>query len=214
MAFLEPIILYLVLFFPGLTSGYIPAEAIITFSAFRELARLFTYVIPALALIWYLILEKNSLPLSMRDIRIKKADGISFIIGLPLLILAGAFVSLLMNKINPDLALPAVQAPENITGWIILAVSCTGTGYLEESFFRFYLLQKLYEWIPSGWIRVLFSVLLFALCHAYEGPWGILNAAIAGLILSILFMRYRTIHGIVWSHACYNAFVYVMGIFV
>jgi membrane protease YdiL (CAAX protease family) len=62
-------------------------------------------------------------------------------------------------------------------------------------------------------IRVLFSTVLFSLCHIYEGPWGILNAVLAGIFLSVLFNRYRSIHGIAWAHAAYNMFVYTIGIF-
>ena len=206
-------LLYLVLFFPGISSQA-PVVTIISFSAFREFGRLFTYTIPALALIWYLILEKKSLDISVSDIKPKKTDLISFAIGFPLLILSGALVTLLMNKLDPNVKMPVIEAPGSVQGWIIMVISCTGTGYLEESFFRFYLLRKLNEWIRSRPLKIIFSVLLFSLCHSYEGPWGILNAALAGLSLSILYEKYRTIHGIAWSHACYNAIVYVMGIFV
>jgi len=54
---------------------------------------------------------------------------------------------------------------------------------------------------------------LFSLCHVYEGPWGILNAVLAGIILSLLFIRFRSLHGIAWAHGAYNIFVYTMGNF-
>ena len=94
-----------------------------------------------------------------------------------------------------------------------MAISCILTGYLEESFFRFYLLQKLEVCGALVLPRIFFATLLFAYCHAYEGLWGVLNAVLAGLLLSVLFERYRSLHGIAIAHAFYNAFVYAMGIF-
>jgi membrane protease YdiL (CAAX protease family) len=58
---------------------------------------------------------------------------------------------------------------------------------------------------------VLASTLLFAFCHVYEGPWGFLNAALSGVILAFLFLRFRSLHGIAIAHAMYNIFVYALG---
>jgi membrane protease YdiL (CAAX protease family) len=107
-----------------------------------------------------------------------------------------------------------VEPPGNVLGWIIMAFSCIGTGYLEESYFRYYLLTKLQTRLPSPAARMIISTVLFSFCHIYEGPWGILNAVLAGLFLSMLFIRYRSIHGIAWAHGAYNIFVYIMGFFM
>jgi membrane protease YdiL (CAAX protease family) len=94
-----------------------------------------------------------------------------------------------------------------------MILSCLGTGYLEESYFRYYLLIKLEIPVPNAAMRAALSTALFSLCHMYEGPWGILNAVIAGLFLSALFVRFRSLHGVALAHAFYNMFVYVMGNF-
>ena len=188
-------------------------DSFITFSAIREFIRIFTYSIPALALLWYLILEKKSLSLKFNSLKPKKSDAISFAWGFPGLVLIGIIISGLMALLSPLSSPPRIEAPNNAIGWIVMIFSCLGTGYLEESFFRFYLLQKLEDWIPLTWVRIAFSVLLFALCHSYEGPWGILNAALAGLFLSLIYEKHKTLHGIALSHAAYNAFVYFIGIF-
>ena len=212
-AFFEPLLLYLVLFFPGL-GGTNAVNELIPFSSIRELNRIISYTLPGLALLWYLILKKNSLSLSKETLKPKLEDAYSFFWAFPGLILIGLGISLLIAQISPFSAPPKVQAPENILGWMAMISSCIGTGYLEESFFRFYLLQKLGEWVSSKTPRIIFSVLLFAFCHVYEGPWGILNAALAGLLLSILFERYKSLHGIAMAHSFYNAFVYAMGSFI
>jgi membrane protease YdiL (CAAX protease family) len=215
-AFFEPLILYLVLFFPGFSIGLGGVDALsegAPFSWVRELSRTLSYILPALALIWYMILTKKSLRFSARKLKPKINDAFSFFWGFPGLIVIGVGISLIVTRVSP-FSVPGVQAPVNAAGWIVMVFSCIGTGYLEESFFRFYLLQKLKEWVPFTPVRLIFPVLLFALCHAYEGPWGMLNAVLAGLLLSIVFERYRALHGIAIAHAFYNVFVYIMMIFL
>jgi membrane protease YdiL (CAAX protease family) len=106
-----------------------------------------------------------------------------------------------------------------------MVVSCLGTGYLEESYFRYYLLSKLDDIIdeasykanaslPRVIMTVCFSTFLFSVCHIYEGPWGIVNSSLAGALLSALFIRFKSLHGIAWAHGAYNIFVYVMGNFI
>jgi membrane protease YdiL (CAAX protease family) len=104
-----------------------------------------------------------------------------------------------------------VEAPVSVFGWIVMVFSCLGTGYLEESYFRYYLLTKLEKQQPRALIRIIFSTILFSSCHIYEGPWGVINAMLAGFLLSWLFNRYRSLHGIAWAHGAYNIFVYFMG---
>ena len=204
-------LLYIILFFYGVFSVP-PTDPIVSFSAINEILRIFTHIIPGLALIWYLILEKKSLYVSVKELKPKKEDLVSFALGFPGLILIGAAVSLLANFVtasSPSLPGIIFEPPENITGWIIIIIACFGTGYLEESYFRFYLLQKFETSIPFTLPRILFPALLFAACHSYEGPWGIISAALSGIYLSVLFLKHKTLHGISWAHACYNIFVYV-----
>jgi membrane protease YdiL (CAAX protease family) len=172
------------------------------------LSRFFVYSVPALALIWYLILGKKSLNLDPGNLKPGKNDFFSFLWGFPGLIILGAAASFMAIRFSPS-PVPVVEAPMDIPGWLAVGLSCAGTGYLEESFFRFYLLQKLESVIPNKIYRMVFSTLLFALCHTYEGIWGVINAVLAGFLLSILFEKYRSLHGIAWAHALYNSHVYI-----
>ena len=226
---MEPIILYFVLFFPGIYASGISVETsptgTIPFSAIRELGRTLTYTIPSLALLWYIILGRVSadkMPEKLKWIlfpwlkKLQKRDLLPFTIGLPGLIAIGLAISQLVSVIvNFENTPPPllVEAPGSVWGWIVMAFSCVGTGYLEESYFRYYLLTRLETRVPNPALRISLSTVLFSICHIYEGPWGILNAVLAGLLLSMLFIRYRSVHGIAWAHGAYNIFVYVMGIF-
>jgi len=215
---MEPLILYFVLFFPSLYA--VPFQGtdsgIITFSLLHELGRTLTYTIPALALVWYMMSDRNGLS-ALREEKPTVQDALLFGIGFPSLVILGLGISFLVPLFHgyQDLTPPPkVQAPATIIGWIVLFFSCIGTGYLEESYFRFYLLKRLEYTLPRPVFRVILSTILFSVCHIYEGPWGIVNAVLAGILLSLLFIRFRSLHGIAWAHGAYNIFVYAMGNFI
>ena len=212
---MEALILYFVLFFPGISAlpfSWVNTDTI-PFSILRELSRTLTYTVPALALLWYLITDKKGLrALNTKKPRLK--DLLPFIIGLPGLILIGLGISFLITLLPVSSGLtppPKVEPPINITGYLVMFLACLGTGYLEESYFRYYLLTKFEGILPRPEFRIILSTVLFSLCHIYEGPWGILNSVLAGILLSVLFIRFKSIHGIAWAHGSYNIFVYIMG---
>ena len=213
---LEPIILFLVLFFPGVYSSGIAGlnTETIPFMVFRELSRTLTYTLPSLALLWYLIAGKTSAP--KLKVKLKKGDLISFAAGFPALILIGLGNTILVSLISHSerFATPLrIETPASAVGWVVLVFSCLCSGYLEECYFRYYLLTKLENSSTPQVINILFSAVLFSVCHIYEGPWGFLNALLAGIFLALLFTRYRSLHGIAWAHAAYNLFVYVLSNF-
>jgi len=213
---MEALILYFVLFFPGIQASPSPdwlAQGIetagtIPFSAIRELTRTVTYTLPAIALLLYIISDKKGLS-GLKPLAPGRQDIIPFVIGLPVLIVIGLFIAFLIPLFASVAQPPRIEGPYNFPGWAVMVLACLAIGYLEEIYFRYYLLTKLETINPAP--RVIFSTALFALCHLHQGPWGVANAAIAGLFLSLLFLRYRSLHGIALAHAGYNMFVYVMG---
>jgi len=236
--FIEPLILFMVLFFRFLP-GSAPLPEVIEFSAYAEILRIFAYNLPSLALIWYLLVKSRRLRRS--DVAFSpKNDFLSAALCLPALILIGLtvfFVSRL-GEVSPVQYMP----PQNVISWIILIISCFSTAYLEESYFRFYLLSKrtemglgVYQAVFISTVlfalchirfyllskrtemglgvyqAVFISTVLFALCHIYAGPWAFLNAALSGTVLAFAFLRFRSLHGISFAHALYNVFVYAVG---
>ena len=216
---MEPLILYFVLFFPAVYAQPFSTGAVtgvIPFSILGELGRTLTYTMPALALLWYIIPERKGFS-ALKQEKPRIQDLFSFIIGLPALIITGIGISLLVSLFSgySDMALPPlVEGPANVYGWIVMVFSCLCTGYLEESYFRYYLLTKLEYPVSSTTVKVLLTTVLFSLCHVYEGPWGIANAVIAAVILSLIFIRFRSLHGIALAHGAYNIFVYAMGNYI
>ncbi|MDR2535804.1 MAG: CPBP family intramembrane metalloprotease [Treponema sp.] len=215
--YIEALVIYGLLFFRGavFTEDY---PSVLAFSTSRELIRLFTYTIPGLALIWYFLCKRQT-----EEADIPKpgfADLRAFMVCLPGLILAGFGVSSLAflgeHIFGGSIGLPQsplVKAPESLSAWLVLGASCLGTGYLEESYFRLYLLRRLKQAGLTQGKSIFFATLLFSWCHLYEGPWGVLNAVLAGLGLSLVLVKQRTFHGIAWSHGGYNAFVYALALF-
>ena len=206
---MEPLILYFVLFFPGIYALPFssPETGPLSFSILKELGRTLTYTVPSLALLWYLISDKTGFS-AIYEVKPLKSDLFPFAIASFGLIIIGLFTSLLLSIFSGVYAPPVLEAPQNIPGWIVISLACLGTGYLEESYFRYYLLNKLEIPLPNTFLRIALSTFLFSLCHIYEGPWGILNAVLAGILLSVLFIRFRSLNGIAWAHGFYNLFVY------
>ena len=215
---MEALILYFVLFFPvihapppeWLAQG-IGAAGTIPFSGIALLGRTLTHTLPAMALVLYLISRNGPQPADIRRAAPTKPDMLPFAIGLPGLIIIGLFIAFLVSRFAGVTRPPLIEGPHTLAGWAVVLLACLGTGYLEEIYFRYYLLTRLEKTIPQTAVRVFFSTALFAVSHIHYGPWGLLNAAIAGLFLSALFLRYRSLHGIALAHAGYNMFVFFMG---
>jgi membrane protease YdiL (CAAX protease family) len=209
-ALIEPLLLYLTLFLPGTFSGAVPPE-LIRFSVNRELNRILIYNIPSFALIWYHLLMVKKL--GEWDVaRPRFRDLKAFLIGFPGLILTGFIISLISPLFTDLPGTPMVEAPGSVLGWFVMVLSCLSTGYLEETYFRFYLFMKFRASGLDDERGIFISVLFFSFCHMYEGPWGTLNAALAGFLLSFIFMKQRALHGIAFAHGLYNVFVYALGI--
>ena len=208
-AYVELLVLYVILFLSGSFPGLAAPEGPRAFSPAGELVRVFLYTLPSLALVWYLLLKHK--PLKAWGIGPPgRKDLLPGLLAFPSLALTGFSIALVAPYLSEAPKVSGIAAPAAITGWIILVVSCVSTGYLEESFFRLYIIAKREELGlgPSG--AALVSALLFSLCHVYEGPWGFLNAALAGTALAAVFLRYRSLHGIALAHGLYNVFAYIL----
>jgi membrane protease YdiL (CAAX protease family) len=206
--FIEPLILYAVLFL-RIPAGNAQTEETAGFLVTAEIARIFLYNIPSLAPVWYLLLKAKSLKEWGITFAWKK-DIIPAVLSLPALVLIGLTISRAAALFEEIPSGPRLLPPQTAISWGILVFSQLSTAYLEESFFRFYLLSKQKEMGIGPHRAILVSTLLFASCHIYEGPWGILNAVLSGIVLAFIFLRYRSLHGIALAHALYNILVYIL----
>jgi membrane protease YdiL (CAAX protease family) len=182
--------------------------SVTAFSSFRELNRILVYNLPALALIWYL-LRRGEAENTERIPRVSYRDLWSVLAALPALLLTALSVSLAASLFNTIPGGALQSPPARISAWILIILSCLSTGYLEESFFRYYLYKKLTLFGLDVPHFILISTALFSFCHIYEGPWGTMNACFAGLLLALIFVRFRALHGIALAHGLYNLLVYI-----
>jgi membrane protease YdiL (CAAX protease family) len=208
-SFVEPLILYAVLFFRTF-GGTASSADVVEFSAMAEIARIVLYNIPSLALVWYLMLKVQTF--RERDVSFPgRKDLIPAALALPALFLIGLTISMVSHYFGNIPSGPRFLPPQTAGSWVILAFSCITTAYLEESYFRFYLLSNSAEMGLGPHRAVLISTVMFSFCHIYEGPWGFLNAALSGIVLAFVFLRFRSLHGIAAAHALYNLLVYALG---
>ncbi|MDR3172882.1 MAG: CPBP family intramembrane metalloprotease [Treponema sp.] len=202
--FLEALLLYCILFLPGALRGESPPEPAV-FSISRELMRTIAYNLPALGLIWYLWRRNRIVPLPSLE------DLFAFLWAFPALILTSLSISMAAARFPGQDQGFRAGAPGSIAGLVVMFFSCLSTGYLEESYFRYYLGEKFKEAGLASWAFMLISTVLFALCHLYEGPWGMMNSMLAALILGLIYVRFRCLHGLALAHGLYNAVVYLAG---
>ena len=207
----EAIILYMLLFLlpsaAALTGvNRIGEGSVIEFSTMTELVRIFLYVIPSIALIFYLMHRSK---IDFTALKPHKKDLILGLITLPSLLVVGIIISYVSIYVSGSIQITYIT-PSTVIGWLVLCISCLFSAYLEEIFFRFYLLSIKNNLNIRTGTALLFSAALFAICHIYEGPWGFLNAAISGFILGLVFIRYKCLHGISVAHALYNITTFVL----
>ena len=197
--YLEALILYLLLFLSGGRTA--------AFSISSQIIKISLFFIPSIALIWYLITRKWKLEYWI--IRFGKKDLTGFLIALPCLLITGLSISFTAS-LTSGVKAPPLPSPLGVAGWITICVSCIFAAYLEESYFRFYLISKREELNLNAPAALAVSTVLFALCHIYEGPWGFLNAFIAGLILGFIFLKFNSFHGIAIAHGIYNITAFIL----
>jgi membrane protease YdiL (CAAX protease family) len=180
------------------------------FDASAELSRVLLFDLPATALILFLLFRDRRPSVSGFP-RPRLADCAVAAVAFASLVMIALVLLLASSLIHGTSMNPLVEAPRGLGEWSVMGLVCITTGYLEETYFRAYLFTRLEEaGLDEKW-RVVVSVLLFSICHLYEGPWGVFNAAIAALILSLAYLRRKSAHGPAWAHAAYNALVYVNG---
>ena len=212
--FIEPLILYAVLFLRFFALPAMP-EAPFEFSAAAAAASLVLHTGPSLALVWYMLLRAKSLK-EWGVTRPGRKDALPALASLAAISLVGFAVSAAANRFGGLPEVPRILPPTEAVPWAVLAVSVFAGAYLEESFFRFYLLSKR-DGESAGYMglgphrAVFVSTLLFAFCHAYAGPWGFVNAAVSGAVLSYVFLWSRSLHGVSIAHGVYNLAVFALG---
>jgi hypothetical protein len=174
------------------------------------LNRVFFYDLPALFLILYLLFRDTSSS-SVGYTKPRKQDALIALVSFGIVSTISFFISWASSSLfhGPDILF--VEAPRGFVRWIVAIFAGLSTAYFEETFFRAYLLKRFAEGGLSASKSILIQALLFSLCHLYEGPWGVINAFIAGIVFALAFRRGSSVHGPAWAHGAYNLLIYAMG---
>jgi len=213
--FIEPLILYAVIFLRSFAGPGAPAQdGPVEFSAGAEIARTILHTGPSLALIWYLLLRVKGLG-EWGVSRPGRKDLIPAQVSFAAIALVGLAVAAAFRHFG-NLGPPRIVIPAGVVPWAVLVVAVFAGAYLEESFFRFYLLAKRTEtgYGPMGLSpgrAVFVSTVLFAFSHTHLGHWGVLNAAVSGAVLALVFLRTGSLHGVGFAHGLYNVLVFALG---
>ncbi|GMO47024.1 MAG: hypothetical protein Ta2B_28910 [Termitinemataceae bacterium] len=221
---LHSLSIYLLLILPTIffiTQKKEKLNVIFDFSVQSELITIFSYRIPLFILICFLlkVQTKSIYPI----LPLRKPSRIS------LIALGSAFIFLfvfaqLVMFIFTDIffiAQPQYQKiPNSVVSHIIIVISSLSTAYLEESYFRFYLVKNICEAIkiPAGrHLKITFAITIssamFAFCHIWEGAPGITNAFFAGIILNMVFIRSKSFHAIALAHCVFDVLAFEMMVF-
>lgn len=101
--------------------------------------------------------------------------------------------------------------PQNNLQWFFCIITFLLSAFNEEVIYRFYLSDKLKQLLSEkisfkflGAICELFTLTCFALAHIYLGWISVLNAALAHIVLRVIFIKYKKLWPCVASHFLYN----------
>jgi uncharacterized protein len=77
-------------------------------------------------------------------------------------------------------------------------------GFYEEIVSRGLLLVRSRRLLGGFWLPVLFSSVLFALGHFYQGLYGVVQTALFGMVLAVFTLRWGTLWPAIFAHAAIN----------
>jgi membrane protease YdiL (CAAX protease family) len=205
----EPALLFALFFLPGYLS---PAFNGVEGDFFNSPPLLILYlltVLPQTALVFYLILRETALDPGIFGLKRPQKRDLVLILpalgGLFLFLIPAEILMVLIPLSEVEVFWDTVSwSFFNLPFWPLVLLTCLGTGYLEEIFFRSYLCTRLeIAGRPRAQILVLVS-LLFASGHFYQGLGGFFMTFVLGLYFGGLFFRYRSLHLNAFTHGLYN----------
>ncbi|MDR0551354.1 MAG: CPBP family intramembrane metalloprotease [Spirochaetaceae bacterium] len=124
---------------------------------------------------------------------------------------AAAFAASNFSEALGDFGGVASLLPEEGESGAAICLMLAAGAALEETFFRYFLISSFEAAGLGSLLSSLLSIFLFAVPHIWEGLGGVLNALLAGFILSALYIRRRSLPPLILAHALYNITAFVLG---
>ncbi|MDA3950767.1 MAG: type II CAAX endopeptidase family protein [Spirochaeta sp.] len=107
-----------------------------------------------------------------------------------------------------DVGSPAVFSgvfpDETVRGWVSTGVLMLTVAWVEELFFRAYMILRLRQLHARRGVAIVIAALLFAVGHGYQGVLALVFAFSAGMILGILWVRRPSLIAFTLGHGAYN----------
>lgn len=214
MVWIEPFLLFSVLFLPG----FIGQSADFDGSIFNSLSfniNTTLLTLPQIGMVYYFIWIKPEpasrfglIPFHPAVIIISLIVFMGvYIILLPLSYLLELLLNNSLESLNPvhwNITKPAMLP--------IIFITCLVTGYREEIFFRSYLLTVFQDSGTPRWLSIGLAALLFSAGHVYQGISGFLVALTIGIYFSLWFFKRRNLHILAIAHGLYNFFILLLTI--
>ncbi len=178
----------------------------------------YTCVIAGLALVWLLFLLRFICGERLCDLNLRHARwwqdtlggvGLTFLT-LGVLYSIGPVIGRLLPS-QPQSGLGDVFAglardPWRLALFLGPGLALGAAGF--EELVRVFFLSRWWKIAPGPawrWLGVLISAALFGLAHLYQGPAGMANTALGGLILAVVYLRFGRVWPLVISHYLHDA---------
>ena len=152
-----------------------------------------------------------------RDVGLRRPDkwlptiGLALVIGIGYQALDIYLITPLLQRFTGesiDLSLFSILRGNLLVLLFFLLVSWTEAAFIEEMYFRGYFFNRLTDLFGRERLGILIallgSALVFGAAHSYQGITGVMDTAIAGLVLGLLYLLGRgnlwlpiLVHGII-----------------
>lgn len=93
---------------------------------------------------------------------------------------------------------------DTVWGWSATTVLMLTVAWVEELFFRAYLILRLRQLHAQPFVAITIAALLFSVGHGYQGALALVFSFSAGVILGILWMRRPNLIAFTIGHGAYN----------
>ena len=120
-----------------------------------------------------------------------------------MVVLAGLFLVALIIKLisKSDYKTPLPDSPVK---WLFCVLTFLFAAVYEEIIYRFYFSDALFRLINNTWLCEIVGLLFFAFAHFYLGIASVVNAALAHVVLRLLYKKTNLIWNCVLIHFIYN----------
>lgn len=178
----------------------------------------YTCVIAGLALVWLLLLLRFVCGERFGDLNLKRARWWQDVlggVGLTVLTLGVQYlIGPLIGRLLPsapqsglgEVFAGLVRDPWRLALFLGPGLALGAAGF--EELVRVFFLSRWWRIAPGmawRWLGVLISTALFGLAHLYQGPAGMANTALSGLILAVVYLRFGRVWPLIISHYLHNA---------